>query len=91
MKPSVTSTTTEIPDVGPPVSYPPGKETVRRVFPVRIYRRCGTPSCRGRIEATGLTFTTMPPSYRHKCSKCGAVYDLSETYPRIEYNEETGP
>lgn len=39
----------------------------------------------GEMLPTGYSFTTNPPSYGHRCNKCGEIAYMRHTYPKIEY------
>lgn len=38
--------------------------------------------CRkGVMQSTGITLTSNPPQYPHRCNKCGAEQTFMECYP----------
>jgi len=41
--------------------------------------------CGGELLSDGLGYCTYPPTYSHKCNKCGKYVEFGERYPRIEY------
>jgi hypothetical protein len=46
-----------------------------------ICDKCGD----GIMEYSGISYSTNPPMYPHKCSKCGNPETVDNIYPRIEY------
>lgn len=61
---------------------------IREVKPVEIGMRCD--ECgEGMMKLDVTEFGTMivpavlPPVYRHKCDKCGAVKEYDNTYPKV--------
>lgn len=43
-------------------------------------------NCRvGKMEPTGITLTSMPPKYEHRCPCCNTRANLSHNYPRVVF------
>lgn len=44
---------------------------------------CDNPSfkCQGEMISTGVTYTSYPASYAHKCELCGYLSAYSKWYP----------
>jgi hypothetical protein len=64
--------------------------TERRV-PVRTIRvtmPCPAEGCAGEMRHTGLTLTSNPPWFVHRCPVCGHEDQLRRRYPVLEYEEE---
>lgn len=60
-----------------------GKETYNVKTVVTQYRcdQCGF----DYVKFTGMTFTSNPPRYQHKCSHCGFLIELLSRYPLTRY------
>lgn len=43
----------------------------------------------GSMLPTGITLTSYPPQYPHKCTNCGATKTFNTIYPYLEYIPET--
>lgn len=41
--------------------------------------------CNVEMEFGGVTLTTYPPLYPHRCPKCGTTQNLNNCYPCISY------
>ena len=57
-------------------------EALEPVRTVRIHKHC---DCGGEFKATGMCYTTFPPSYGHECDKCKTEAYFDEMYPTIGY------
>jgi len=55
------------------------------VSQVRVDLIC---KCGGTLAFTGMTLTSNPPWYVHKCDKCGEREDTRRISGGIEYHEE---
>lgn len=42
----------------------------------------------GMMRWTGVTLTSNPPWYPHRCEKCVFTENMTETYPHIEYRDK---
>ena len=63
-------------------------KTIRtKVTAYRIELPCEKEGCDGAlVSCSGMTLTSNPPQYPHRCNKCGAEkHILGITYPYIEH------
>ena len=44
--------------------------------------------CGEELEFTGMTLTSNPPQYPHKCPKCKKEYKLKHVYPVLMWKEK---
>lgn len=61
---------------------------IRKIKPVEIGMRCdecGEGMMRLDVTEFGAMVVpaVLPPVYRHKCDKCGAVKEFDTAYPRV--------
>lgn len=57
-------------------------EVKEEVKSFRIIQKCD--KCKqGEMVPTGLTYTSYPPTYEHKCNCCGWTTSYNKTYPAI--------
>ena len=68
-------------------------KTIRtEVKAYRIELPCEKEGCDGAlVSCSGMTLTSNPPQYPHKCTKCGKEkHILGITYPYIEHEVIAG-
>ena len=56
-------------------------------MPVEVNYLCD--DCGGTVLPTGIVLTSDPLKFQHKCSKCGKIYNFTESYPHIVYEDKT--
>lgn len=49
--------------------------------------KCGS----GFMRYTGLSLSSHPPQFVHRCNKCGYEETYRESYPHIEYRTVDSP
>lgn len=61
------------------------KEVIQAVQAYMVHMYHNDEECKGLLEFTGESYPVNPPSYRHRCQKCGMFKNFKTIYPTVRY------